>query len=437
MCALTSCRRTGPLPRGLGRVRSQATPLALVLLLALLIAGCGGSTASQTPAGPTASQTSAAHAAVPNFGPCSTAVAAAHPLPALPTSMVALSGNPFGIASARNGRWSFVALLPGGRVAVLADSGFKPRLVRTIALPHPAYGDALTDNGRYLLVADGGYGATVLSVARAESGAPGAVLGTLERPPGHGASALAGPDAGAIEVTSSRDGRYAFVSVEHGNVIAVYDLHAALADHFASRSYLGSIPLGMAVVGMAVSPDGRWLYATSETAAPSLHLRGQGTLSVINLAKAEQNPARSVVANVPAHCSPVRVVVSADGATVWVTARESDQLLAFSASRLRTAPAAALAAAVRVGQEPVGLALVDGGRDVVIADSNRSNVAGGDSALTVVDARAALAHHPAVLGTIAAGLFPREMSLEPNGHTLLVGNFASGQLEAVGVSALP
>ena len=48
--------------------------------------------------------------------------------------------------------------------------------------------------------------------------------------------------------------------------------------------------------------------------------------------------------------------------------------------------------------------------------------------LTVVDVRAALAHHASVLGTIAAGLFPREMSLEPNGHTLLVGNFGDGAI---------
>jgi hypothetical protein len=95
-----------------------------------------------------------------------------------------------------------------------------------------------------------------------------------------------------------------------------------------------------------------------------------------------------------------------------------------------------LAAAVRVGQAPVGLALVDDGRAAVVAYSNRFNVAAGHSALTVVDVRAALAHRPAILGTIAAELVPREMSLKPNGQTLLVGNFESTQLEAVGVSAL-
>lgn len=94
-------------------------------------------------------------------------------------------------------------------------------------------------------------------------------------------------------------------------------------------------------------------------------------MSVISVARAERGEAHAVVASVPADCSPVRVVVSADGSTVWVTARESDLLLAFSAARLIEDPAHALLAAVRVGEAPVGLALVDGGRWIVVAGSNR------------------------------------------------------------------
>jgi hypothetical protein len=42
-----------------------------------------------------------------------------------------------------------------------------------------------------------------------------------------------------------------------------------------------------------------------------------------------------------------------------------------------------------------------------------------------------------VIGHIPAGLFPREMALEPGGGTLPVTNFLSGQLEAVSVSGIP
>jgi DNA-binding beta-propeller fold protein YncE len=133
----------------------------------------------------------------------------------------------------------------------------------------------------------------------------------------------------------------------------------------------------------------------------------------------------------------VRVAVSPDGGTVWVTARASNRLLAFSAARLLGDPRQALLAAVPVGTAPVGLALVAGGRRVIVADSNRFAGALTPSDLTVVDARAALAGRPADLGTIPAGVFPRELALEPGGATLLVSNWSSGQLEAVGLAALP
>jgi DNA-binding beta-propeller fold protein YncE len=49
----------------------------------------------------------------------------------------------------------------------------------------------------------------------------------------------------------------------------------------------------------------------------------------------------------------------------------------------------------------------------------------------VVDSSAALAHRPAIIGTINAQQFPRDVALEPAGTVLLVSNFGSGTLEAV------
>ena len=144
-----------------------------------------------------------------------------------------------------------------------------------------------------------------------------------------------------------------------------------------------------------------------------------------------------MIATVDAGCSPVRVITSADGSVVWVTARGSDRLLGFSAARLRTDPARSLIASVEVGEAPVGLALVDGGSRIVIADSNRFAASGAASSLGVVSVAAALAGRSALLGYLPAGGFPREMALEPDGRTLLVGNFNSGQLEAVDVADLP
>jgi DNA-binding beta-propeller fold protein YncE len=138
---------------------------------------------------------------------------------------------------------------------------------------------------------------------------------------------------------------------------------------------------------------------------------------------------------VDAVSQPVRVITSADG-EVWVTARASDDLLCFSAARLVSDPASALVAVVRVGEAPVGLAAVHGGSLVVVADSNRFGASGATADLDVVNVAAALSSGRAVVGHIAAGSFPREMALLPDG-TLLVTNYASGQVEAVDVASIP
>ncbi len=193
------------------------------------------------------------------------------------------------------------------------------------------------------------------------------------------------------------------------------------------------MPLGIAPVGMAISPDGRWLYATSEASAA---MAPTGTLSVISVAAAERGPTHAVVATVAAGCAPVRAIASRGGGTVWGTARESDRLMAFSAAKLRRDGARARCYGP-LGEEPVGLALVDRGHEIIVADSNRHGVPGARAQLSVVSTVAALAHRPALLGTIPSGAFPREMALEPDGRTLLVANFGSDQLEAIAVPNVP
>ena len=169
----------------------------------------------------------------------------------------------------------FVAVAGGSVIDVLRmakTASGRPVLVRSIPVPGEPLGETITPDGKYLLAADGN-GAVVISVARAESGAASVVLGTLAAPggSGNGQGALS---ASAIEVATSRDGRYAFVTLEYDQRAAVFNLAGALSRGFGSADYVGSIPLGQAAVGLAVSPDGRWLYATSEGAVPAQHAVG-------------------------------------------------------------------------------------------------------------------------------------------------------------------
>jgi DNA-binding beta-propeller fold protein YncE len=407
-----------------GRIRPAAA-VAACAIAGLL--GCAGCTAGG-PAASTSSTGSASALALPTRSlaspGCTDAAVGRAALSRVRTAMTPVPDGPFGVAVTPDGRWAFVADAAGVEV-LRTDRSLAPVPVRTIRLPGSPEGATISPDGRYLLVADGS-GAVVISVARAEQGQPGAVLGTLTDPAG---------GAGGIEVAVSPDGGFAFVTQEDSQQAAVFNLRLALTRGFGPADYVGAIPLGLAPVGMAVSPDGRWLYATSEAARRNA--RGQGSLAVISLPRAETDPAASVVTTVAAGCSPVRVVTSADGREVWVTARESDDLLCFSAAALRSDPARALVAVVRVGEAPVGLMLVRNGSRVVVADSNRFNATGANSDLSVVNVAAALAARPAVIGRIPAGQFPREMALVPGGQRLLVSNFASGQVEAVSVPTIP
>ena len=336
-------------------------------------------------------------------------------------------GSPFGVAITPDGRYAFVDLVQG-RVLVYSLASGNPTLVRTIAVPGEAVGCSITRDGRLLLVADG-QGAVVVSVARAERSAAHAVLGTLSPP----ATAHLGA-SGAIETASSADGRYVFVSLEYGNPdgrIAVYGLGGGPVPRFGSADYVGSITLGQAVVGSALSPNGRYLYVTSELARGTAKLQADGTLSVIDVSRAERGAQRSILASVPAGHQPVRVVVSPSGSIVWVTARADNRVLAFAAARLLGDPRKALEAQAKVGTAPVGLATFDHGGRLIVADSNRFDSRGAHAGLTILGTHAVIAHEPATIASPAAGLFPREIAVDGRDRIALVTNFGSSQLETI------
>lgn len=222
----------------------------------------------------------------------------------------------------------------------------------------------------------------VLDVARLESGSAQAVVGSLPAP------------GGAIEVATSANGRFVFTSLEDTGAVQVSDLGRALSAGFrAGGVTVGRVPAALAPVGEAVSPDGRWLYVTSEARPAAPARRGPllnprcpgdpdslpGVVRVIDVAAAEHDPPPAIRATAGAGASPVRVVLSPGGKVAWVTARGSDALLGFATSRFAAARPA-LIADVRVGSAPAGVILVDGGRLAVVADSNRFAGRGGPRA---------------------------------------------------------
>jgi DNA-binding beta-propeller fold protein YncE len=265
---------------------------------------------------------------------------------------------------------------------------------------------------------------TVFDVAQLEHGGAGPTSGLV--------GTLVGDGQSSIEAAFSPDGRYVFVTFEDKDDLQVFNFADAVAHNVSSGSYLaGSVPLGVAPVGVTVSPDGRYLYATSEERNDS---QTEGTLTTIDLAEAERSPSHAIVSTVLAGCSPVRVVATSQ--SVYVTARESDELLEFSASKLVTDPNGALEDRVRVGEAPVGLALADKDALIVVGDSNRFNVPGTTANLAVV--KIAADGSLTLAGYLEpprwSGLFPRDMTSTPDGNTVLISDFDSYQLEAVRIA---
>jgi DNA-binding beta-propeller fold protein YncE len=345
---------------------------------------------------------------------------------------------PFAVTVSPDGRWLFLTDAIGLTVMRAGRDGRAPTVDRTVSIPGgEGLGETLTPGGRYLLVAASD-DTDVLNVAQLESGAADPVTGAL---PFSG-------NAGAIEVATSADGKFVFTSLEYEQAVQVSDLARALSAGFgAPRVEVGTIPTGTGPVGEAVSPDGHWLFVTSlahsESAISSPQQKGcpgdqdaeTGDVRTISVATAERDPAGALHSAALAGSAPVRVVLSGGSRVAWVTAQGSNALLGFATAKLQ-AGKAGLVADVRIGSYPAGVVLVDGGRWAVVADTNRYSASLGAEWLSVVSTSAALARKPALAGQIPAGAFPRELGLSPDGRTLYVTNYLSGQLETISVPAL-
>jgi DNA-binding beta-propeller fold protein YncE len=298
-------------------------------------------------------------------------------------------------------------------------------------------GMALTHDGSLLVVPDGSF-VYFLDTDRLIGGAD-PVVGMIND----------GARAGAINAAISGDDRYLFVSDESLNQVTVIDLAKTRQSAFKQRMVIGRIPTGRAPVGLALSSHDEYLFITSEVmpqfhTAPTCRSQGQqggayvpeGGLEVVSVARLQPDPREAVVGAITAGCSPVRAVLSPQGDRLYVTARASEALLVFDPNAVVSDPTHALLATVPVGNAPVGVAVVDQGRRVVVANSGRFGGAGGKD-LTVIDTSRIKEGSSAVDGTVAVGQFPRELHTTEDGKTLLLTDFDSDQIELLRVDHLP
>jgi DNA-binding beta-propeller fold protein YncE len=352
-----------------------------------------------------------------------------------PLVHVMLPGSPFTALSSADGCWLFVSLTqPRPEVAVIARGNGGLTLKRMVSLPGWPMGMTLTHDGKVLIVADGP-NVVFLDVGQLTTGNNNAILGYWGIP---------GVRPGSIYVSVTADDRYVFVSNEALGTISVIDLAQTRRSRFAQVRVVGSIAAGDGPLGIAFSSDKRFMFATvlsvqgmgwsnrcspeNDPAAVADH--PEGAVVVMDMKLATSDPSRSVLRRVPAGCSPARIVASPETGRVYVTARGSNELLTFTERELTASAASAQAEHMTVGQSPVGVALVDDGRKVVVAGSDRFHTGASASALYVVDC-AKIGSNRTPVGSIPSQGFPREIRATADGRTLLVTNFDGGSLQIV------
>jgi DNA-binding beta-propeller fold protein YncE len=267
---------------------------------------------------------------------------------------------------------------------------------------------------------------------------------------------------GSLDVAITPDGRYALVANEYGVMardasgqdvrgnIAIVALSYDAAGMPTGGRLLNRIATGgAAIAGVALSPDGRRLYVTSEVARPGASAANGGVptlahggcrqgdgpaqpfglLSAIDVSRAKAGGAGAVVAATAAGCSPVRATVSPDGRTAWVAARGDDRVFAFSTDLLESDPAHALLGVGDIGgKAPVGLALFAGGKRMAVANSNRFGGATAKGNLALLDADP---RTPKPTASVPATYFPRSISVAEDGQTLFLTDFNGGQVQVV------
>jgi len=364
---------------------------------------------------------------------------------AAPSATVPLPGRPFAVRLAADGCWVFVSLMGGGGngtgIAVLKRQAGRVELSRVAPLPEAPTGFTLTHDGK-LLIAATGDGVTFLDVGRMTAGDAQPVLGSFPD----------APRAGSIYANVTADDKLLFVSEERAQAITVIDLERARRNGYQADAIIGTIPTGNAPIALTFSADGKWLYTTAQGALSDWNwpkactqeggrsteiTRPEGAVVVVDVARARTDPARSVVARIPAGCSPVRMAISPGGDRIYVTARNSNAVVAFDTAKLLSDGAHARVGMAPVGRAPVPIAVIDGGTKVVAGNSNRFGGSSAGESLVVLDAARIPGGGGATLGEIPAGAFPREMSVSADGRTLFLTNFGSNSLQVMDVERLP
>lgn len=326
--------------------------------------------------------------------------------------------------SAKDEAWVFAAVGPAasGQLGVLKRAGSTLTWDHGIPLSGsaPPFGLAQSASGALLAVTAANQVA-IVDVAKAEANATDAILAKIPNQSTQGAT---------IDVKFTPDEKFAFAALENDRSVAVVDVDA--------KKYVGAIPLDAGgITGIAVSPDGSRVYIAAEVskefaAANPSPATDQvvGSITVVDGVKARTSPASSVVGRAFVGRAPVRVALTQDGSTLWVTLRGSNAVVALATEQLLSTTCTPVRATIPVGPAPVGIALLRSDALIAVANSNRFASPSANQTVSFVHVQRALGGaKDAVIGQATVGAFPREIGQD--GDTIFVSNFNSQSISTL------
>jgi len=325
-----------------------------------------------------------------------------------------------------------------GAIAVLTVVKGRLAVKAVLDMPTEPVGMALVADESVAAIA-GGSRVYFVDVGKLLKGQANAILGVAEFD----------KNAGTVSLALSRDERVLFTSDEEASTISVIDFAAARASHFTTTPVLGRISVDWAPTVLRMTPDGTHVLFTVEAVRrqfkPPILCAGHpggkavnpvGAILSFKVGQAAAEPVGAVLSRSLAGCSPVRLELSKDGQTAFVTNREENKLRVMDVAKILHGESDALVSEIHVGPAPIGVALVDDDRLALVTNSNRWGKEQKPQTVEVVDIAGHRRRKPIVLGKIPVGIFPRDLAVSRDGRTAIVSNFGSNSLTLLDVSKL-
>jgi YVTN family beta-propeller protein len=266
-------------------------------------------------------------------------------------------------------------------------------------------GQALSPDGRTLLISSGGQSLTTMKVVDTASKK---VTQTIPYP---------SPEALFIGVVWSPDGKRAFASAGGDNKVRAYTFDGQLHEGAA-------IPVSGFAAGLAMSADGGTLFV-AENLGDALGVvdLASGHVTSVPVGPCDFTQLLPLQGGTPAQCQPYGVALSRDGATAYVSNWGEHSVTAVDVAS-RT-----VSAHVQVGTHPNALVAnpVKGSHELFVANGDSDTVSVVDTARNAVIHTFDLAPYRGA----AEGSNPNALAVSPNGRTLFVANAGNNDVDVI------